>query len=84
MTKVHKPSAGRVLSPSEIQEVCFQQELNVRIEVQTDSKEWVFLDTARGCTDAFVEDLLYRLSQDYPGQALRAIDMTTGRLVDMI
>ena len=52
MTKVQKPGAGRVLTPAEIQTICFYDELDIRYH-------------------------------DYQGQALRAIDMTTGRLVDM-
>ena len=83
MTKLNKPSAGRILSPSEIEEVCFQQALNIRFEVQSDSREWVFLDTAKDCSDTMVSEKLSELSQTYPGQSLRAIDMTTGRLVDM-
>ena len=83
MTKVQKASSGRVLSESEIMDICFQPELNVRVEVQSDSREWVFLDTARGCSEATIEEILCNLSLDYPGQSLRVINMTTGRLVDM-
>ena len=83
MTKVQKPSAGRVLSPAEIQTICFYNELDIRYEIQTDSREWVLLETGKSKTTDEVSMALLDLSNMYQEQALRAIDMTTGRLVDM-
>lgn len=83
MAKIQKVPAGSVLSTSQVMDVCFPQTLNIRFEVQSDSREWVFLDTAKECSDAVVSEKLSELSQSYPGQSLRAIDMTTGRLIDM-
>lgn len=83
MTKVQKPSAGRVLSPAEINAICFYDELDIRYEIQSDSKEWTFLETSKSKTTDEVAKALLDLSSAFQGQALRAIDMTTGRLVDM-
>ena len=83
MTKVQKPSAGRVLSPAEINAVCFYDELDIRYKIQSDSKEWTLLETGKSKTTDEVAKALLDLSNAYQGQALRAIDMTTGRFVDM-
>ena len=83
MTKFQKPGAGRVLSSAEIQSICFYDELDIRYEIRTDSMEWTFLETGKAKTTDEVAKALLDLSHDYQGQALRAIDMTTGRLVDM-
>ena len=83
MTKVQKPSAGRVLTPAEIQAICFYGELDIRYEIQSDSKEWVLLETGKLKTTDEVEKALIDLSNACQGQPIRAIDMTTGRIVDM-
>ena len=83
MTKVQKPSAGRVLSPAEIQTICFYDQLDIRYEIQTDSREWVLLETGKLKTTDEVAKALLDLSSAYQGQAIRVIDMTTGRIVDM-
>ena len=84
MTKVQRPGPGRVLSPAEIQSICFYAEMNIRYEIQTDSREWVFLETGKSKTTDDVAQILLNFSKAYKGQAIRAIDMTTGRIVDMI
>lgn len=83
MTKVQKPTSGRVLSPSEIQAICFYDEINIRYEIQSDSREWVYLDSSKSKTTDEVAQILLDFSNTYQGQAIRAIDMTTGRIVDM-
>ncbi|MGV0999755.1 MAG: hypothetical protein ACOYBQ_10555 [Fluviibacter sp.] len=83
MTKVQKPTSGGVLSPSEIQAICFYDEMDIRYEIQSDSREWVFIETSKSKTTDEVTQILLDLSNAYKGQAIRAIDMTTGRIVDM-
>lgn len=83
MTKVQKNSAGRFLSSAEVQAICFYDEMNIRYEIQTDSREWVFLETGKSKTTDEVAQVLLDRSNTYQGQAIRAIDMTTGRIVDM-
>lgn len=83
MTKVQKPTSGRVLSQSEIQAICFYDEMDIRYEIQSDSRDWVYLESSKSKTVDEVAQILLDLSNTYQGQAIRAIDMTTGRIVDM-
>lgn len=83
MTKIQKPGAVRVLSPAEVQAICFYDELDIRYEIQADNREWVLLETGKSKTTDEVAKALLDLSDVYQGQAIRAIDMTTGRIVDM-
>ena len=83
MTKVQKPNAGRVLSAAEVQAICFYDELDIRYEIQTDSREWVFIEASKSKTTDEVAQVLLGLSNTYQGQPVRAINMTTGRIVDM-
>lgn len=83
MSKVQKPGVGRVLTPSEVQSICFFDKLDIRYEIQVDSREWTFLESAKAKTTDEVSRALQDFSDTYQGQALRAIDMTTGRIVDM-
>ncbi|WP_162050154.1 hypothetical protein [Fluviibacter phosphoraccumulans] len=46
--------------------------------------EWTFLETGKAKTTDEVAKALLDLSCAYQGQTIRAIDMTTGRIVDMI
>ena len=83
MAKLQKPSTGRALSPSEINAICFYDEYRLRIEIQADTRDWVLLEICKVKTPEEVSALLGQLSISYPGQQLRAIDMATGRLIDM-
>lgn len=83
MAKLQKPSTGRVLSPAEIDTICFYDEYRLRIEIQADTRDWVLLEICKVKTPEEVSALLGQLSISYPGQQLRAIDMATGRLIDM-
>ena len=83
MAKLQKPSTGRVLSPAEIDAICFYDEYRLRIEIQAETRDWVLLEICKVKTPEEVSALLGQLSISYPGQQLRAIDMATGRLIDM-
>lgn len=83
MTHVQKPNGGRVLSPSEIQAICFYEEMDIRYEIQTDSREWMLVETGKSKTVEHVSLVLFGLSEANQGHAMRAIDMITGRIVDM-
>lgn len=67
MTKIQKPSAGRVLSPAEIQAICFYDELDIRYEIQSDSREWALLETGKAKTTDEVAQVLVGLSNTYQG-----------------
>lgn len=83
MNKPQKHNVGRVLTPSEIEHVCFYSAMDIRYEILSDSREWVFLDCAKGQSTDDVSKAFADLVQTYPSQSIRAIDMLTGRIVDM-
>ena len=83
MGKVQIHNVGRVLSPSEIENVCFYSVMDIRYEILSDTREWIFLDCARVKSTDEVAKALTDLVKEYPGQSIRAIDMLTGRIVDM-
>jgi len=83
MAKLQKSSTGRVLSPAEIDAICFYDEYRLRVEIQADTLDWVLLEICKVKTPDEISALLGQLSINYPGQQLRAIDMATGRLLDM-
>ena len=47
MAKLQKPSTGRVLSPAEIDAICFYDEYRLRIEIQADTRDWVLLEICK-------------------------------------
>lgn len=83
MSKAQKQNVGRVLTPSEIETICFYSAMDIRYEILSDSREWVFLDCAKAQSTNDVSKAFSDLVQTYPGQSIRAIDMLTGRIVDM-
>jgi hypothetical protein len=83
MSKPQKHNVGRVLTPSEIEHVCFYSAMDIRYEILSDSHEWVFIDCAKAQSNDDVTMAIADLIQTYPGQSIRAIDMLTGRIVDM-
>ena len=83
MGKDQRHNLGRVLTPSEIEQVCFYSVMDIRYEILSDTREWVFLDLAKVKTSDEVAKALAELIKEYPGQSIRAIDMLTGRIVDM-
>ena len=83
MGKDQRHNLGRVLTPSEIEHVCFYSVMDIRYEILSDTREWIFLDWAKVKTTDEVAWALADLVKEYPGQSIRAIDMLTGRIVDM-
>ena len=83
MGKEQRHNVGRVLSPSEIENVCFYSVMDIRFEILSDTREWIFLDCARVKSTDEVAMALADFVKEYPGQSIRAIDMLTGRIVDM-
>ncbi len=56
----------------------------IDIELRTPTMEWVFLEKVHQATAAEVASYLKRLKSIYPDNLLRAINLATGKIIDLI
>lgn len=78
---VKNPSSQKTPSLSNFDLFC--EKLNVNIEMR-EGETWIAFDSINECTDESVSSYLTSLKSIYPNDKFRALNRTTGRLVDFI
>lgn len=64
-----------------IESICFYKGLNIIIEALMDGG-WVTVDWLKDCADTEIEEALRKLKEINPSVIYRAINRTTGRMMD--
>ena len=58
--------------------------MDLAIELRTPAMEWVFLEKVYEATAAEVASYLKRLKSAYPDSLIRAVNLATGKIIDLI
>ncbi len=56
----------------------------IGVEIRTPTMEWAFLEKVYEATSDEVTAYLKRLKSTYPDNLIRAVNTTTGKIVDLI
>ena len=79
---VYKNSTKRLSDKSiDAESICFYRQLDIILEALMDGG-WVVVDWLKDCADAEIEDALNSLKVVNPSVIYRAINRTTGRMMD--
>ena len=58
--------------------------MDINLELRTPTMEWVFLKKLYEATAAEVVSHLKRLKSIYPDNLIRAVNVATGKIIDLI